>query len=236
MSGALNPIAVAAAENVASLAAHLTEIRRPAAGSDQAQAELADALYRLSVHGASLVYDPPRLYETIDAVYAAMTDAMEPDAVFGGMLSIATGFTATRRASEAETRNAIAIERLASRLALREIGYVLPAIDLDNTERAETIRRQVFELFLAESDAAAATHDDVGFAALIELAHRILDDLDNRAAQLPSLTTFQTHRPVNAITLAHQLYADAERNLEIVARTGARNPAFMPMLGRVLDR
>lgn len=135
----------------------------------------------------------------------------------------------------AEALNAASFQSLVRRLALREIAYLLPGVDLDNVAEAEQMRADVFTLFETEADQAAADRADDVFITLTDLAHCILDDLDNRAAQLPSLTTFQTPRPLNALVLAYQLYGDAGRNLDLVARLGVINPAFMPTSGLVLD-
>ena len=240
----------AAAFNVIALAERLEGLRLPSADHDQAP--LMAAIEMLTKQANTLVYNPSGLFDAVDAAFAAYTDAMPAEPGFLGMLTLASTFVAreappagielatqlpaTPELRAAEALNAALFQSLARRLALRETGYCLPGIDLDNTEHAERVRDMVFEAFLAESDIAAANSNDVAYSALTDLALRLLDDIDNRAAQLPSLATYQTPRSFNAITLAYHLYGDAGRNLDIVARVGVFTPAFMPLTGRVLER
>jgi hypothetical protein len=245
-SFAATTLASAATVNVLGFADSLDALRLPS--HDYEQAPLVAAIALLREQAQHLVYDAPRLFDAVDAAFGAYTDAMPAENVFLGMLALASTYEAQQAplvlsqlpsSSElraAETRNALLFQGLVRRLALRETGFAMPGIDLDNTERAETIRDQIFAAFVAESDLAADAGDDPAFAAMTELAHRLLDDLDHRAAQLPSLAPYRTGRSLNAITLAYRLYADAGRNLDLVERVGAFTPAFMPIAGRVLDR
>jgi prophage DNA circulation protein len=243
---AVSTLAGAAAANVELLAAALNDIRLPDAEYDQAP--LVAAIDYLNQQAAVLVYDGAELFAAIDTAFAAYTDAHPPETTFKGMLSLAFTFEArqvpvaspqaisTPELRAAELRNAMLFQGLVRRLSLREVSYALPGIGLDNTEDAEQTRRVVFDAFLAEANLAADAGDDAVFESLTRLMHRILDDIDHRAAQLPSLVFYRTERSFNAIALAYQLYGDAERNLDIVARVGAINPAFMPLTGRVLDQ
>jgi prophage DNA circulation protein len=242
----VSTLASAASTNVRSFAALMAMARMPTVELDQAP--LTAAIDRLTRQADNLVYASAELFDAVDHAFETYTDAHTADAAFVGMLTLAATYTAqqvpvsdlqsvsTPELRAAEVRNADLFQSLVRRLALRELGYAVPGVDLDNTEHAVATRRVVFDAFTAESDLAADTNDDDLFAALINLAQRLLDDLDNRAAQLPSLAWYRTARSFNAITLAYQLYADAERNLEIVTRVGAINPAFMPLNGRVLHR
>lgn len=249
-AGAESILVNAAALNVIALAEQIEALRLPSYDYDQAP--LLAAIEVLIKQARTLVYDAGNLFDAVDAAFAAYTDTMLAEAAFLGMLTLAGSFTAkeappagieqrtqapsTPELRAAEATNAALFQSLARRLALRETGYCLPGIDLDNTERAERVRDMVAESFLAESNIAAADGNDVAYSALTSLAHRLLDDIDHRAAQLPSLAVYRTPRSFNAIVLAYQLYADAGRNLDLVARVGAFTPAFMPLTGRVLDR
>lgn len=250
VASAVSTLVSAAAYNVTVLADTLERLRLSVYDYDQAP--LIAAIEVLRKQATTLVYDPAKLFDAIDTAVAAYTEAMPADRAFLGMLTLASEFVAreappagieqrtqtpsTPELRETETRNATLFQSLARRLGLREIGYALPGIDLDNTEQAEHVRGLVFDAFVSESDIAAGYGNDVAYSALTGLAHRLLDDLDHRAAQLPALTLYRTPRSLNAITLAYQLYADAERNLDLVARMGVINPAFLPLTGRVLDR
>lgn len=245
-SAATSTLVGAAARNIIILTELLERLRLPSYDYDQAP--LIEAIDTLATRADQLVYDPSALVAAIDAALEAFTETTAAEPAFLAMLTLSREYvaeeappagiiaTSTPELRTAETRNAQLLQSMVRRLGLREIGYALPSIDLDNTERALETRQTVFDAFLAEADLAADLGDDADFSALNGLAHQILDDIDNRAAQLPSLATYRTPRSVNALVLAYQLYGEAERDLDIVARTGAINPAFMPLEGRVLDR
>lgn len=86
----------------------------------------------------------------------------------------------------------------------------------------------------------AALYDDFQMAAgnnglddlyrsIADLAAKSLQDLSEKSAVLPDSVTITRNRPVPALVLGQQLYADAGRSDELMQRASAPHPAFMPL-------
>jgi prophage DNA circulation protein len=254
-------VAGAAARDVQNLADGLFQLRLPASGYPQGP--LVSGIDYLSGNAARLVASPPLLAESVDNTFAAFTEAGDAAPVTAAMLTFATGwsasaprgtngfiastniFAANIQAAEPHSaprlplplrraNNAAAIERFARELALREVGYAVTGMTLDNYDEAILMCDKIAAAFvMVEATAANAGEDDI-FAALAELRGAITRMIHARAANLNPLVTYRTATTVNSLALAWRLYEDAERDLEIVTRVAARNPAFLPRTGRVL--
>jgi len=229
----------AAADDVRNLADAFDAVRLPSYGTPQGP--LVTAIATLRDQADSLVIHATDLFAAVDTTFQAYTDANSADSGLRGMLAMAlfqSHITANEQTGtgQAEARNAAAFQSLVRELALREVGYITPGLTLDSTDRAEHVRRQIVDAFAAQELIVADQGDDPTFIALTTLRVQILADIDQRAAQLPSLTTYHRQRSLNSIVLAWQFYQDADRDIEIVARVDAINPAFMPLTGRVLDQ
>jgi prophage DNA circulation protein len=99
------------------------------------------------------------------------------------------------------------------------------------------LQREISIAFALIEEQAAEAGDDEVFLALVGLRAAIMRMISSRAVHLNPLVTYRvvSETPANALTLAWRLYQDSGgRDLEIVARVAARNPAFLPMTGRVL--
>ena len=70
--------------------------------------------------------------------------------------------------------------------------------------------------------------DDL-YRSLADLAAKSLQDLSQKSAVLPDSVTVTRNRPVPSLVLGQQLYADAGRSDELVQRSSAPHPAFMPL-------
>jgi len=218
---------------------------------------LTSALNVLRAVAPTVVANPGALFNSVSNAFGAWTDANQADRGLVGMLDIAmTPTVAPLVASvlpfipprtigipdhssplrSAEDRNRDALRALEQRLALREIGYIVPGTELESTQQAITIRAKITQAFDDAANAAARAKDDAVFEALTGLLARVLAHLDAVIAQLPSLVPYQTPRPLNALVLAWTLYQDCNRDLELVARTNAPNPAWLPTFGLVLNR
>lgn len=234
----------AAINDVLNLADALDRLRLPASGHDQGP--LVRALQHLRDNAHALVVDPPQLLAAVDATYAAFTDAGEAAPVVGAMLTIATNWRAgeppgsagygpeIRRAQTQRANNAATFERMVRQFALRECGYAVTGMDLDNYDRAiETLDAITYVFDLVEQDSADAG-DDRTFSALAELRGAITRMILGRAADLAALITYRSLATPNSLTLSWRLYQDSDREPEICDRLNARNPAFLPRTGRVL--
>lgn len=70
--------------------------------------------------------------------------------------------------------------------------------------------------------------DDL-YRSVADLAAKSLQDLSQKSAVLPDSVTITRNRPVPALVLGQQLYADASRSDELMQRSAAPHPAFMPL-------
>jgi len=248
----LGPLAATA---VSGIADRFDGMRLGSFGIDQGT--LMGAIDILRRGASTLVFNPTELFSRTSDVFSAFTESHNAGFGLSSMLSFFGGGAvqqpaaaatlmgrATARASALpmpqvrrdEVVNARALEALQERLALREIAYLLPGLDLDNTAQAITTRAHIVAAFDEASDVAADLGEDDTFAALITLRARVLTYMDTTIAQLPALVRYQTPLPKNALTLAWALYQDANRDLELVARVNAPTPLWMPTAGMVLNR
>lgn len=253
------PLAVA---GVTGLADRLDFLRLPSFGLDQGP--LSTALDTLRDTASTLVNDPGALFDQLSTTFEQWTGCTDAVAGIRGMFDIAlhdplaalgigdatTPETLTLRALATSSSgspvmtparatistSAQALRAVEQQLALREIGYLLPGVDLDSVDAALRMRGSLSEAFDEASQAAAEAGDDDTYEALTGLLMRALRALDAEIAQLPALQPYTTVRSLNALLLAWQLYQDANRDLDIVARTDAISPAFMPLTGQVLER
>jgi len=76
-------------------------------------------------------------------------------------------------------------------------------------------------------DSQCLTADDNVYPALRDLRAAVVNDLNTRAATLPSLLTVTPVKTEAALVLAWRLYADATRDAEIVARNDVIYPGFV---------
>jgi len=132
--------------------------------------------------------------------------------------------------------NQRAFDEFTYRLALREIGYAITGLELDNYQQARALLGELSEAFrIIEGQAADAGDDDV-FIALVDLRAAITRMISAQAVGLNWLVTYRvtSPTPANSLSLAWRLYQSADRDLEICRRVSARNPAFLPNQGRVL--
>ena len=238
----------AAATDIEALAQTLEQLRFPAA--TQPQSQLGQALDYLTDNAGALAADPPALAGRTDQAFQYFTEAGEAQPVVTAMLRFvnpeetAAAALAMRAAHTGvdlpyvirRAQNRASFENFTHRLALREIGYAVTGLDLDNYDEAWRVLDAITDAFRRIEDAAADAGDDDEFIALISLRAAITRMVKARAAALTPLVTYYVlgGSPANALTLAWRLYQDTGRDLELVARVKARNPAFLPMSGRVL--
>jgi hypothetical protein len=243
---------------IVQLSADLARVRHPAPGLDQAP--LNRALATLVQDAPALATNPPALRGACDTTFHAYTDAGEAAPVVRSMLLYASPAAAAdlplmlvqqQQADDRamvggsavyslpiivrQRRNAIAFETYTRILALREIGYALPGIALDNYDEAITLLDAVAQAFIEIEGEVADVGDDDTYNALINLRTALTQLIRDRAASLTPLIRYRIiGTPANSLTLAWRMYQDSGRNLEIVARTKARNPGYLPHTGRVL--
>ena len=165
---------------------------------------------------------------------------MQTDPSFG--LAVLAAWSPNLTTSGADTAvqvamgtNAQAITNLVNGAAVTAMAQVYATTDWPNAQAALAARTQMMTLINAQIQAADALGQGQSVMAWQPLQTAVYNDLTTRAAQVPSLTTYQVAANLPALVLAHKLYQDASRADEIVAMTGAVHPGFMPKSGMVLS-
>lgn len=127
-----------------------------------------------------------------------------------------------------QARNQAAVVALIRRAAVVAAARAAADIDFTSYEDAKTTRDELAVLFEAEIVTAADAGDDVSFEALSLVRAAMMEDISVRGAQLSRLGSFTPPETMPAFVIAYQLYGDASRADEIVARNRIRHPGFVP--------
>lgn len=145
-------------------------------------------------------------------------------------IPLATGVVDRRRI------NTVAFETFTRGLALREVGYAMSGVAFSNYDDAIALLNKTAEVFMLLENVCANLGDDDTYASLADLRAKITQLILAEAASLTPLIYYRVEQetPANSLALAWRLYQDSSRDLEVVDRTDARNPAFLPFTGRVL--
>lgn len=102
-------------------------------------------------------------------------------------------------------------------------GQVLPGLIFENRNQAVEVRDQV----VAELDRQQLAASPERYAALAKLTAALVSDMNQRSAALTALARYQPQTTMPALLIAHQLYGDARRADEIVARNRIAHPGFV---------
>jgi prophage DNA circulation protein len=132
--------------------------------------------------------------------------------------------------------NSVAFDTYTRGLALREVGYAMPGVAFQNYDDAIALLNTTAETFIQLETVVANLGDDETYAALANVRALITQLILTEAASLTPLIYYRVMQetPPNSLALAWRLYQDSSRDLEVVERTDARNPGFLPFTGRVL--
>jgi len=114
-------------------------------------------------------------------------------------------------------------------LARASASYQPTSYD-DAVERIQAITT----LFDAEILAAADAGDMTTYLALRALRTAIVSDLIARGSLLPRVVTVTRAATLPSLVLAYQLYRDATRSDDLIARVNPVHPMFMPLSFRAL--
>lgn len=97
-----------------------------------------------------------------------------------------------------------------------------------STSDAAAVRTQVLDAIDSEITIAGDQFEDDVYTSFRALRAQVVQDLNTRGAQLPTLITVQVASSLPALVLAQRLYRDATRADELVSRADPVHPAFMP--------
>jgi prophage DNA circulation protein len=229
-------VARAAAEELGELAAILEGLRGPTL---QAPEPLTLETRRRILALAALspeAVPPETIAATVLDAVAAFAESVDSAVAFDGLELLTqvtfTGPTTTAtpaRLQEAE--NALSLAALTHQAAAAALPGPVSTIPLTSYEDVVAVRTRVVALCdRLEEDATDAVYE-----ALAEVRAQAIAELAVRGATLRPLRPYVTAFPRPSLTLAQRLYQDPSRAEELVARTGAVHPGFLPQTGLVAE-
>jgi prophage DNA circulation protein len=128
-----------------------------------------------------------------------------------------------------EAANAAALTALVRQAAAAALPAPASAVPLASYDDLARTRTRVVDLCDRVEEGAT----DACYEALASVRAQAIAELTIRGATLRPLRPYSTPFPRPSLTLAQRLYGDPSRADELVARTGAVHPAFMPDAGLV---
>jgi len=150
---------------------------------------------------------------------------------FGDDLAAVLGLTPSRSRQRA---NQAAIIALVRRAAAAEAVIAVSEISFESYDQAAAIRDDlaaaIDQLVLEAGDAG----EDDAWRALEGLRASLVRDVEARGGSRARVFRYAPAATLPALVLAHRLYGDAGRDLEIVARNRLAHPGFVPA-GRDLE-
>lgn len=139
--------------------------------------------------------------------------------------------TTPHRATEARLRNSVV--QLVRGAAIGQTARALATLPFASAAQARDVRDELVEEIDRLIEESSASGDTVSGADLYEAiaAARtaIVAHLSALARTLPEIETYVMPASIPALVLAHQLYGDARRAEEIVARNDPSTPGWLPV-------
>ncbi|TKA91804.1 DNA circulation protein [Guyparkeria sp. SB14A] len=204
------------------------------------QTETSRVLSEITQHAtaiAGLVDDPAAMAAyLLDEVlgYPSATTALNAVRQFQRLFSAgddAPSVPTTTTNRRRQARNVAAVHTLTRRAAL--VGAAKQAAQADYASRADATRTATTILDEIDDQQEATDPvngdpiDDTVYQSLATLRATVAEDLRVRGARVPRLKRVQPRSTTPALALAHQIYGDATRETEIVARNGIHHPGFI---------
>lgn len=122
-----------------------------------------------------------------------------------------------------QAKNQAAITGLVRRAALIEAARASSAMEFASYDEAIATRDTLAE----RMDSEAASAPDTVYSTLTDLRVAVIKDITARGADLSRIVRFTPRGTLPALVVAHQIYGDAARADEIVARNRIRHPGFL---------
>jgi len=191
-----------------------------------AASSLSGAASKLLLTPQTLTSDMLDLFAQIKNIVTAPKAAL--DIVrglfnYGDDLDALPPSTATTRAVQANNREALT--QFVQQAALLTAVQAVADIDFDGSDDALAVRDELMAVFDAQCDAADS---DESYTALVDMRTTFISDIEQRAAQLDKLIRLTLPVSLPALVLAYELYDDATREADIVARNKISDPLFLP--------
>lgn len=180
--------------------------------------------------GASIAGFPAAAQQISADVRAAASDPADQVRLLAGMaaFSIAAGASSAAIGSAIETAE-LSTAALCRRASLTALARAVADYRPSSYDDAVATLNAVAIPLDAEILVAADLGDAATYQALRLLRTAVTRDLITRGSELPKLMTVRRAMPLPSLTLAYQIYGDAGRSDELIARADPINPCFMPV-------
>ena len=218
----------AARERVTRYGELVQSVTAPTLADAQAVAEFARQARALVNITDSALADPLQVAERIVNLSAGVRRLFGRDALaefsrlrraFFGPHPVGQYSTPALRQTVA---NADALNSLIRQLSLEDSATAAIQATYQTRQDAEAARDQVAEGLTEEAALAGAE-----LPTLLDLRAAVLANVPPPGLKLPSVVTYQVPRGIPSLVLAYQLYGDAARAADIVARNDLESPAFI---------
>ena len=160
-------------------------------------------------------------------VAAIAAAASTPGDALRGLITLA-GFSPAVTAAGDDLVVQGACADLFRRVALAAMATASSTYQPQSSGDAAAVRSQVLAVLDAEVTIAGDQFEDDVYGSMRSLRAQVVQDLNTRGAQLPTLVTVTMAAALPALVLAQRLYRDVDRADELVARADPIHPAFMP--------
>jgi len=159
--------------------------------------------------------------------FLALADAMPSAAGTGGVVSFDAVPAPDTALGTAQASNRQALAGLVRQVAVIEAVRAATDRDASYTTTAEAAATRDGLAGRLDAEMLASQDHDLT-ASLRALRATLVEDMDRRAAALPSLKTVLTTTVQPALVLAARYYDDPSRAADLVARNDVAHPGFVP--------
>lgn len=225
-------LAAAIADNVALRdAADAAGDALTAAAADFASATASSTADKVA--GVTALAEAAQAY--VAAIAASITDPADAVRLLSKLADFAVAdYASTSHIGQARTVAQYVMATVLRRAVLAELATVASNYQPSSYDDAVTVRDAVVEQLDSEILIAGDLGDDASYTALRELRRAVIEDLNERGADLAALKTYTFNAPMPSLVLANRLYQDASRSAELVSQADPVHPAFMPTSFRAL--
>lgn len=220
-----------AAKNFNNFITQLRTTSGQIAGAASPITQFSAQLDQLSSGLTSLMGQPANLAADVTGAIIALAgvatstraalDSYRSLSSFGSSLAPIATPTASRTQQAA---NQTATVALVQRSATIESARAASQTTFDSYDDAQAIQQELADRL----DGLMENASDEVYLTLMDLRAAMVRDLSVRAASLPRLVRYTPPATVPALVLAYQLYGDAMRADEIIARNRIAHPLFVP--------
>ncbi|MFV3377325.1 DNA circularization protein [Pseudomonas sp. NY11226] len=188
---------------------------------------------------AAKVASVTALAEAAQAYVAAVAASIADPADAVRLLSKLAAFqvadySSTSHIGQARTVAQYVTATVLRRAVLAELATVASNYQPSSYDDAISVRDAVVKQLDAEILIAGDLGDDASYAAMREVRRVVIEDLNERGADLAALQTYSFNAALPSLVLANRLYQDANRSAELVSQANPIHPAFMPTSFRAL--